>query len=58
MTLKEYLTIMWQKAMNREVIKLIRETKRKEKQDKQARKAITSITTVEWVVEGELIRQL
>jgi hypothetical protein len=34
MTLKEYLTIMWQKAMSREAIKLIRETRRKEKQDK------------------------
>jgi hypothetical protein len=56
-TLKEYLTIMCQKAMNREAIKLIRETKRKEKQDKQVRKAITSMTMVEWVVEGELTRQ-
>ncbi len=43
--------------MNREAIKLIRETKRKEKQDKQVRKAITSMTMVEWVVEGELTRQ-
>jgi hypothetical protein len=56
-TLKYYLTIMWQMAMNREAIKLIRETRRKEKQDKQAKNATTSMTTAEWVAEGELTRQ-
>ncbi len=48
---------MWQMAMNREAIKLIRETRRKEKQDKQAKNATTSMTTAEWVAEGELTRQ-
>ncbi len=34
MTSEEYLTIMQQKAMDREVTKYIKKIKRKEKQDK------------------------
>jgi hypothetical protein len=37
---KEYLTIMWQKAMDKETTELIRETKRKNKQNKQAKKEL------------------
>ncbi len=33
-TSEEYLTIMWQEVMNKEVAKLFRETRRKEKQHK------------------------
>jgi hypothetical protein len=43
--------------MDREVAKLIRETRRKEKQDKQVKKVITIMTMTEWVVERELTRQ-
>ncbi len=43
--------------MDREVTKLIRETRRKEKQDKQAIKVTITMIVIEQAVERELTRQ-
>jgi hypothetical protein len=43
--------------MDREVAKLIRETRRKKKQDEHVRKVTTTMITAEWVGEREFTRQ-
>ncbi len=49
MTLEKYLTIIQRKAMDKEVAKHIKKTRRKEKQNKQVRKVVTTMIAMEWV---------
>ncbi len=51
---KEYLTIMRQKAMDKAILKHIREARRKEKQDKQAKKATITMTISKRTAKKEL----
>ncbi len=56
-TSKEYLTIMQQKAMVRDVTKLIKKTRGGGNQNKQARKVLTIMTMTKRVIEREFTKQ-
>jgi hypothetical protein len=53
-TSNEYLRIMQQKAMDKEVVEHIQENKSEERQEKQARKTLTMFTTTKKLVENNL----